>query len=103
MKNILEQKGFIIKRSDKADGRVIHLDLTDKGEQFVKNEFPSEQVKLALDGMDSKDNKLLTNLLTKFLIQLQQKMVMVSPIEAKYRRNPHCCQFLVRPGVFPKR
>ena len=71
--NILEQKGFIIKRSDKADGRVVHLDLTDKGEQFVRNKFPSEQVKAALDSMDSKDSKQLTNLLTKFLIQLQKK------------------------------
>jgi DNA-binding MarR family transcriptional regulator len=71
--NILEKKGFLIKRPDKVDGRVIHLDLTDKGEYFVKNEFPPHEFRDALDGLNPDDRESLAILLTKLLIQLQRK------------------------------
>ncbi len=71
--NILEKKGFINKRSDEEDGRVIHLDLSDKGERFIKNEFPPYEFKAALDGLNKNDTERLSQLLTKLLIQLQRK------------------------------
>jgi len=71
--NILEKKGFINKRSDEEDGRVIHLDLSDKGERFIKNEFPPHEFKAALDGLNKNDTERLSQLLTKLLIQLQRK------------------------------
>ncbi len=71
--NILEKKSFILKRPDKVDGRVIHLDLTDKGAHFVKNEFPPREFRDALNGLNSDDRESLAILLTKLLIQLQRK------------------------------
>jgi len=71
--NILEKKGFILKRPDKVDGRVIHLDLTDKGARFVKNEFPPREFRDALNGLNSDDRESLAILLTRLLIQLQRK------------------------------
>ena len=71
--NVLESKGFINKIPDKEDGRVIHLKLTNKGNKFVGDQFPPTEFKSALDGLDSKDAKKLSELLTKFLIQLQRK------------------------------
>ena len=71
--NILEKKGFINKSPDEEDGRVIHLKLTDKGEHFVKDEFPPREFKAALDGLNSNDTERLSQLLTKLLIQLQRK------------------------------
>lgn len=70
--NILEKRGFIDKRPDKEDGRVIHLELTAKGQSFIDDEFPPSEFKDALDTLNSSDADSLALLLTKLLIQFQQ-------------------------------
>ncbi|MFA9407839.1 MAG: MarR family winged helix-turn-helix transcriptional regulator [Candidatus Dadabacteria bacterium] len=69
--NILEKKGFIKKYIDDEDGRVIRLYLTEKGEDFIKNEFPPTDFCRALDTLSTKDSDYLSQLLTKLLVQLQ--------------------------------
>lgn len=71
--NILETKGFINKVPDKEDGRVIHLELTEKGRQFIKNEFPPNEFSNTLDILDPVESKRLSELLTKLLVNLQRK------------------------------
>lgn len=70
--NILEKKGFLLKRPDAEDGRVVHLVLTDKGKSFVEDEFPPSEFNDALDSLNSNDADSLALLLTKLLIQFQQ-------------------------------
>ncbi|MGB2692005.1 MAG: MarR family winged helix-turn-helix transcriptional regulator [Thermodesulfobacteriota bacterium] len=70
--NILEKRGFIDKRPDKEDGRVIHLELSAKGQSFVDNEFPPSEFNDALESLNSNDADSLALLLTKLLIQFQQ-------------------------------
>lgn len=70
--NILEKKGFITKRPDEKDRRVLHLILTEKGQSFIDNEFPSSQFKDAIESLNTSDSESLTLLLTKLLIKFQQ-------------------------------
>ena len=71
--NILDKKGFIKKSLDDKDGRVVRLYLTEKGEEFIKNEFPPTDFCATLDMFSAKDSEYLSQLLTKLLVQLQLK------------------------------
>lgn len=71
--NILEKKGFIKKSLDDKDGRVVRLYLSEKGEDFIKNEFPPTDFCAALDMFSAKELESLSQLLTKLLVQLQLK------------------------------
>lgn len=71
--NVLEKKGFITKHPDKNDGRVVHLDLTDKGKKFVESEIPPAEFCNTLENFNTKDTELLSQLLTRLLIQLQNQ------------------------------
>lgn len=70
--NILEKKGFITKRPDEKDRRILHLILTVKGQSFIDSEFPSSKFNDAIESLDSSDAESLSQLLTKLLIKFQQ-------------------------------
>ena len=70
--NILEAKGFIKKVPDIEDGRVIHLELTNKGRSFVENEFPPAEFSNTLDNFSKEESENISELLTKLLIHLQR-------------------------------
>lgn len=69
---VLERKGFLRKRHDSADGRVIHLDLTAKGRRFVENNFPPDAFGSAIGKMKPGDRAALAHLLTGLLASLQK-------------------------------
>ncbi|MCI0482275.1 MAG: MarR family winged helix-turn-helix transcriptional regulator [Candidatus Dadabacteria bacterium] len=69
---VLKRKGYLRKRPDQADGRVIHLDLTAKGRQFVENNFPPGGFGSAIEEMKPGDRAALTRLLTGLLASLQK-------------------------------
>lgn len=71
--NILDTKGFIDKVPDREDGRVIHLELTRKGKSFVDSEFPPSEFSGMLDSLNSEESDVLSELLTKLLVQLQRR------------------------------
>ncbi|HSC35220.1 MAG TPA: MarR family winged helix-turn-helix transcriptional regulator [Thermodesulfobacteriota bacterium] len=70
---VLERKGFLRKRPDKADGRAIHLDLTAKGRRFVENNFPPPGFGSAIEDMKPGDSESLARLLTGLLTTLQRR------------------------------
>lgn len=69
---VLKRKGHLRKRPDKADGRVIHLDLTAKGRRFVENNFPPPGFGSAIEKMKPGDREALTLLLAGLLTSLQK-------------------------------
>lgn len=69
--NILENKGFINKVPDKEDGRVVHLELTGKGETFIESNIPLAEFSDILDILDSDEAERLLKTLNKLLVQLQ--------------------------------
>ena len=69
---VLERKGFLRKRPDGADGRVVHLGLTAKGRRFVENNFPPDAFGAAIGKMKPGDRASLARLLTGLLSSLQK-------------------------------
>ena len=70
--NVLERKGFLEKRPDATDGRVIHLVLTAKAESFLESEFPPPGFTEALSVMKPVEREKLSGLLNQFLVLLQR-------------------------------
>ena len=70
---VLERKGFLRKRPDSADGRVVHLSLTAKGRRFVDNNFPPPEFSSSVGEMKPADRETLTGLLTGLLVSLQRR------------------------------
>ncbi len=70
---VLERKGFLRKRPDAADGRVVHLNLTAKGRKFAENNFPPDKFGSAIGEMKPDDRAALTRLLTGLLASLQKE------------------------------
>jgi len=69
---VLERKGFLRKRPDGADGRVVRLDLTAKGRRFVERNFPPAGFGSAIEEMKPGDRTALARLLTGLLASLQK-------------------------------
>lgn len=70
---VLERKGFLRKRPDTGDGRVVHLDLTAKGRRFVEMNFPPPEFGAAIGEMKKGDRDTLLRLLTGLLVSLQRR------------------------------
>lgn len=70
---VLERKGYLRKRPDKADGRVVHLSLTARGRRFVENNFPPTGFGSAIEDMKPGDSESLARLLTGLLTTLQRR------------------------------
>ena len=71
--NILEERGFIEKRADENDGRVVRLLLTTEGRSFVEGSQPPSEFSGALDSFDPAELDSLSSMLTKFLTALQRR------------------------------
>lgn len=71
--NLLETKEFIYKIPDNEDRRVIHLELTEKGREFIESQFPPDEFSNSLDIFNKEESEVLTKLLTKLLIHLQKR------------------------------
>lgn len=71
--NVLERKGYLKKRPDKEDGRIVHLSLTAKAERLVEKEFPPAQFTGAVEDMKPGDRNKLSGLLNELLILLQRQ------------------------------
>lgn len=70
---VLERKGYIRKKADREDGRVVHLELTTKGKRFVETKFPPPDFEAALAGMREGERGELSRLLTGLLTGLQRE------------------------------
>jgi DNA-binding MarR family transcriptional regulator len=70
---VLERKGYLRKRPDNKDGRVVHLDLTAKGRRFVENNFPPPVFGAAISDMKPAERESLSRLLTGLLAALQRE------------------------------
>jgi DNA-binding MarR family transcriptional regulator len=70
---ILERKGYVRKRPDNKDGRVVHLDLTAKGRRFVENNFPPPEFGASIGDMKPAERESLSRLLTGLLVSLQKR------------------------------
>jgi DNA-binding MarR family transcriptional regulator len=88
--NVLERKGFLKKRPDKEDGRVIHLGLTAKAEHFLEKEFPPPEFTDAVTAMKPGDRNQLSGLLNELLILLQRQN------EGKAFGVCHTCRYFKR-------
>jgi len=91
--NVLERKGFLEKRPDDTDGRVIHLVLTAQAERFLESEFPPPGFTDALSVMMPGDREKLSGLLTKFLILLQRNN------KGNAFDVCHTCRYFKRNGI----
>ncbi|MEQ9619760.1 MAG: MarR family winged helix-turn-helix transcriptional regulator [Deltaproteobacteria bacterium] len=69
---VLERKGYIRKKSDKRDRRVVRLELTARGKRFVETGFPPPDFVAALGGIKTRERGELSRLLTELLVRLQR-------------------------------
>jgi len=63
----LEKKQFLIRKPCSADRRVIYAELTEKGNQFLADIFPSHQeiIEQAVSGLTPEEQRQATELLKK--------------------------------------
>ena len=89
---VLEQKGFIEKRSDRTDRRVVHLSLTRSGERVVRKVIPPPLLAHAIGNLSANQKRQLEENLTQLLRGLQR--------EADSRSFGVCrtCRFFQREG-----
>lgn len=69
---VLEKNGYIIKQADDKDRRVVHLVLTEQGQEVLKQVIPPPLFLKAVEGSTPLQIKDLEKQLTQFLISLQQ-------------------------------
>ena len=91
--NVLERKGYIKKRRDKEDGRVIHLSLTDEAEGIIENAFPPDEFTQAVEAMRPEDRSELSGLLNQLLVLLQRQN------KGAAFGVCHTCRFFKRKGL----
>lgn len=70
---VLERKGYLKKRPDRADGRVVHLELTARGRRLAGDRVPPAEFDAALGAMRPADRDSLSRLLTGLLSGLQRQ------------------------------
>ena len=69
---VLEDRGLVEKYTDEADGRVIRLRLTQRGNTFVRKKLPSDALEATLLGeMTDRERDQLGSLLLKALRTIQ--------------------------------
>lgn len=71
--NVLEKKGLIIKRTDRADKRVIHLSVTASGRKLLEKIFPPSGFAASLAGLKNTDKDDLSRALSELLVLLQKQ------------------------------
>jgi len=73
---ILERDGLLIKKTDKKDKRITHLQVTQSGYQLLDKETPAQLIKSACDNLKQKDQAKIANELQELLqaIQLGNEM-----------------------------
>ena len=71
--NVLERKGLITKSPDAGDGRVVHLNVTEAGRQFIESEFSQQDILATLDEMHFGERQNLAGMLTDLLIGVQHR------------------------------
>jgi len=69
---VLEGNGLIEKQPDARDRRVVHLGLTEKGEQVVEESLPPQILRTAIDGLSEAEGERTLEVLDLLLRRLQQ-------------------------------
>lgn len=69
---VLETNGLIEKRVDSRDRRVVHLALSDAGEEMVKGSVPPRVLRSAIDGMSEAEAETTLQVLDTILRRLQR-------------------------------
>lgn len=71
----LEQKGFVLRRRDAADKRVVNLEVTDKGMEAhrLHMAFHADMVDAALDGLSDTEVDALADALSRLDAYFQKK------------------------------
>lgn len=87
---VLENKGYLTKQPDANDKRVVHLNLTTKGEKIVQQVIPPLSFIETIEGLTSQQAQEIQQNLTLLLTSLQQAN--------KLRSFGVCqtCQFFLR-------
>ncbi|PIR67832.1 hypothetical protein COS74_03825 [bacterium CG06_land_8_20_14_3_00_33_50] len=69
----LVKGGYVTRKADKNDRRIIHLSLTNKGTRTFKKVMKSKmnKVKLIFNKMSEKDKKSLCRILSNLLVELK--------------------------------
>jgi DNA-binding MarR family transcriptional regulator len=77
--NRLQAQGFLEKRASEADGRQAHIFLSDSGRETIRaiEKSVRKTEKLALRGLDKKEQKMLGKLLSRVEANLSGSMVEV--------------------------
>jgi len=70
---VLENKGLIEKVQDNNDRRVVHLLLTDRGKQVVKNAFANEQWSNTCERLPAQQRERMAEDLSQLLIELTRQ------------------------------
>ena len=70
---VLERKGYLKKRSDKEDGRVVHLGLTPKGRRLAGGVAIPDGFAGALSDLEPGERDSLARLLTELLAGVQRR------------------------------
>lgn len=69
---VLENAGFIEKRPDAKDKRVVHLNVTELGDALLAEAIPPKTLRTAMDLATEADQDLILNALGRILQTLQQ-------------------------------
>lgn len=85
--NVLEHAGFIEKRPDNKDRRVVHLKLTDRGKKLVEESLPPQILKSALQSTADTDQQAILKGLEQVLRAMQQANQLRSFGQCKYCRH----------------
>lgn len=104
----LESKGFIRKKQDKKDGRVVHLNVTRGGKKLLEKTMPSPTMENAWRDLEYGDQKQLLEDLKRLLISMQKTNGMrafgicsTCKYNKKSRDNEFFCQ-LTQEKLTPK-
>lgn len=69
---ILEAKGFIKKKSDKKDGRVVHLEVTRAGDKLLEKAMPSPAMQKAWERLQVPEQDQSVEDLKRLLVAIQK-------------------------------
>jgi DNA-binding MarR family transcriptional regulator len=69
---VLERLGFVEKRPDSKDRRVVHLHLTERGREVLDESFPPATLKGAMERIGDAERELLASGLQRLLRAMQE-------------------------------
>lgn len=69
---VLEEKALLLKRDDKQDKRVVHLEPTARGRRLVAQAVPAESVATGVESLSASNQRQMVETLRQLLRSIQQ-------------------------------